>query len=497
MRPFVEREDGFLYEQIATVISTMVANETLAPGDALPSVREISRSRDVSISTAVKAYRLLEDRGLVEARPKSGFYVREVRRRPIAEPTMTRPPRDDADATCHGLVRRMVGTLSDPNVVRFGAALPSEDHLPTDDLGRHLARVARDSAHQMPAYEPAGDPALRRAFAQRGILSGCAFDVDELLVTNECLEALSLSLQATTSPGDTVGVESPAFFGFFLLLEKLGLRVRELPTSAQTGVCLEEAESALRSGAVDVLLLNPSFTNPIGSLMPQDHRAALYQLLGRYDVPLIEDDIYGDLYFGGARPKPVKALDTKGRVLYCTSISKTVAPGYRVGVVAGGRYHDEIVSLKMAHNASTSLPVQRAIASYLDQPGFEKRLRELRRTYADTLHSMRAHVGDVFPEGTRVSNPQGGFLLWIELPNGIDAMRLWQKAMRENISIAPGLLFSCCEAYDDCIRLNGGLCWNEETRTALGTLGRLVRDLEPAPAGDGAARGQPTSNGAR
>jgi len=211
MRPFVEREDGFLYEQIATVISTMVANETLAPGDALPSVREISRSRDVSISTAVKAYRLLEDRGLVEARPKSGFYVREVRRRPIAEPTMTRPPRDDAD----------------------------------------------------------------------------------------------------------------------------------------------------------------------------------------------------------------------------------------------------------------------------------------------TLHSMRAHVGDVFPEGTRVSNPQGGFLLWIELPNGIDAMRLWQKAMRENISIAPGLLFSCCEAYDDCIRLNGGLCWNEETRTALGTLGRLVRDLEPAPAGDGAARGQPTSNGAR
>ena len=473
MRPFVDRSDGFLYEQIATVISKMVANETLEPGDQLPSVREISRSRDVSISTAVKAYRLLEDRGLVEARPKSGFYVRTVNRRRIAEPAMTQPPPYSRDVECHDLVQRLLSTLSDPDVIRLGAALPDAAYLPIEALGRQLARVARLPGHQDPAYDPYGEANLRRAFAHRGILSGCSFDADDILVTNGCIEALSLSRQAVTEPGDVVAVESPTYCGVLHLLEQLGRRVWELPTSSKTGACLEGIEEALAED-VDALLLTPSFNNPIGSLMPAAHREDVYDLLCRHDVPLIEDDIYGDLYFGGARPRPIKALDREGRVLYCTSTSKTIAPGYRIGFVSAGRYTEAIAALKMAHTASTSVPVQRAMAAYLEQPGYEKRLRSVRRVYENNLHRMREGIAETFPSGTCVSAPQGGFLLWVEMPSGTDAMQLSNAAMRRGISVAPGPLFSCCLSYDHCLRLNGGVPWSSDVEAAIETLGELA-----------------------
>lgn len=476
MTPFIERNDGFLYEQIATTVSKMIESETLTPGDQLPSVRELSRSRDVSVSTVVHAYRLLEDRGLVEARPKSGFYVRAIETSHITEPSITRPPRYDCEVTCQDLVMRLVSTLSAPDVVRLGAALPDADLLPTDELGRHLARVARESDHQSLAYDPIGDPSLRRSIAQRGLLSGCSFDASDLIITNGCMEALSLCLQAITEPGDTVAVESPSYFGILLLLEKLGLRALELPTSPRTGPCLEGVADVLAHDDIDAMLLIPSFNNPLGSLMPESHRRKLYALLCQYDVPLIEDDIYGDLFFGAARPKPVKAFDVEGRVLYCSSVSKTIAPGYRIGYTSPGRYGNDVASLKMAHTTSTAVPVQRAIASYLDQGGHEKRLRSLRRHYQDTLARMRDAVARSFPTGTCVTHPQGGFLLWVEMPGDIDAMEVCNRAYEAGISVAPGVLFSASCSYCNCLRLNGGVRWSDRVDDALATLGRLARD---------------------
>lgn len=484
MDPFLHRDDGFLYEQIATHVSSMIESGTLQPGDQLPSVRQLSESRDVSISTVLHAYRILEDRGLIEARPQSGFYVRAVERASIAEPSITIPPQYCCEVDTGEQVMRLVTSLSDSDLVPLGAALPDPDLLPTDRLGTHLARVARTPAHQSPTYDPLGYPPLRRLFAQRSLLRGCAFDGADVIITNGCMEALSLSLQAVTEPGDTVAIDSPSYFGTLLLLEKLGLRALELPTSPQTGVCLNRLREALDREDISALLLIPTFNNPTGSLMPEANKKALYDLLSTHNLPLIEDDIYGDLYFGEARPKPVKAFDTEGRVLYCTSVSKTIAPGYRIGFASAGRYGGEVAALKTAHTASTASPMQRAVVEYVDQGGYEKHLRSLRRHYRDTLTCMRQAVARAFPEATRITNPKGGFLLWVELPDDLNATRLSDEAHERGISVAPGTLFSPSGTYDHCLRLNGGQIWSERIEDAIETLGALTHelhaDLEPA-----------------
>jgi DNA-binding transcriptional MocR family regulator len=478
MDPFIRRSDGFLYEQIATDVSTMIEQGTLQPGDQVPSVRTLSRIQGVSISTVLHAYRLLEDRGLIEARPQSGFYVRAVERTPITEPSITSPPKYCCHVDMSDLVMRLMTTLSDPSVVPLGAALPAEELLPTERLGTHLARVARDPTYHALSYDPMGYPLLRRLFAQRGLLAGCTFDTADVIVTNGCMEALSLSLQAVTEPGDTVAIESPTYFGILLLLEKLGLRALELPTSPRTGICLDGTQEALARHDVAALLLTPHFANPTGSLMPDADKQALYDLLVAHDLPLIEDDIYGDLYFGDQRPQPIKALDTDGRVLYCTSVSKTIAPSYRVGFVSAGRYGSEVAALKAAHTASTALPIQRAVAAFIDRGGYEKHLRSLRRHYRDTLTLMREAVAAAFPDGTRITNPEGGFLLWVELPDELSATCLSDDAHAEGISIAPGALFAPSTTYRHCLRLNGAVVWSDRIEDAIATLGALAHDLQ-------------------
>lgn len=478
MDPFIRRDDGFLYEQIASKISSMIETGTLQPGDQVPSVRQLSTTQGVSISTVMHAYRILEDRGLIEARPQSGFYVRAVERTPITTPSITIPPKYCCVVDTADQVMRLVTALSDPDLVPLGAALPDPALMPTERLGTHLARVARDAAHQTPTYDPLGYRPLRRLFAQRGLLSGCAFDDADVVITNGCMEALSLSLQAVTEPGDTVAIESPSYFGVLLLLEKLGLKALELPTSPQTGVCLDGVREALQREDVSALLLIPNYSNPTGSLMPEANKQALYDLLVAHDLPLIEDDIYGDLYFGDARPKPIKAFDRDGRVLYCTSFSKTIAPGYRVGFVTAGRYAHVVATLKTAHTASTASPMQRAVADYIEQGGYEKHLRDLRRHYRDNLTCMRQAVAGAFPDGTRVTDPQGGFLLWVELPHGTDATCLSDRAYDCGISVAPGTLFAPSATYDHCLRLNGGQVWSARTEDAIATLGALAHELQ-------------------
>jgi DNA-binding transcriptional MocR family regulator len=219
-----------------------------------------------------------------------------------------------------------------------------------------------------------------------------------------------------------------------------------------------------------------NFHNPVGSLMPDAGKQRLVAMLAERGIPLIEDDIFGDLHFGETRPRIAKCFDRDGLVLTCSSFSKTLAPGYRIGWVIPGRFAAAVLKIKRSMGFSAT-PTQLAVAEFLRSGGYDRHLRRLRAAYRDQVQRMRDHIAQVFPAGTRITRPQGGFVLWVELPPGVDSMELFEQALAAGVSIAPGTLFSPTQKYRRFIRLNAGMVWSDPLRAAVDTLGRLVHAL--------------------
>jgi DNA-binding transcriptional MocR family regulator len=470
-----------LYEKIARSIECHIEAGTLGPGDRVPSVRRSSIQHRVSASTVVQAYLTLENRGLIEARPKSGFFVkpRVIERFPL--PRSSRPQQNATKIGSSDLRSRLLELASRTDVVPFGAAPPAIELLPVKKLNRVMASASRRAQAAAVRYpHPAGLESLRRQLARRAAEWGCHLEPDDFIVTNGTMEAVSLSLRAITKSGDIIVLESPTYFGLLQAVENLGLRALEVPTYPGTGLDLEHLESALRKNRVAAILGVPSFSNPTGSCMPQENRKALVDLLNRYNVPLIEDDVYGDLPFPSLeRPATVKSFDANGLVLLCGSVSKTLAPGWRVGWVAPGeRYYDRIEQHKTSSTVTTSAPPQLAIADFFRDGGFDRHLRHIRHCYAAQVQRIADAVSEFFPADIRLSRPQGGFVLWVELPPTIDAMQLHTRALAHGISIAPGRLFSARPIqFANFIRLSCGMPWSPKIEQAVATLGRLVKTL--------------------
>jgi DNA-binding transcriptional MocR family regulator len=468
-----------LYEDLAEDLSTLVHRGTLRPGDRLPSVRVLSQQRGVSVSTVLQAYVLLETRGVVETRPQSGHYVKPRRLALVREPRTARGATQATRVSVSELISRVYGAAREPDMVLLGAGYMSTALLPTERLNRRLATVARAAGGAGIAYDPPpGLPALRRQIARRAVACGVALGADEIVTTVGTMEALHLCLRAVASAGDTIIVESPAYYGALQLIESLGMRALEVPANAGTGVDLALLQDALQHHRVKACLFVTSFSNPLGSLMPDDAKRDLVRLLARHDVPLIEDDIYGDLHFDGARPRPARAFDRQGLVMLCGSFSKTLAPGYRVGYVAPGRYRDKVERLKFAQSVATATLPQMAIADFLENGGYERHLRRLRRALQEQVGRVSDSVAEHFPAGTRISRPRGAFLLWVEMPPGKSALVLHDRALARGISIAPGPIFSAKQRFSSCLRLSCGWPWSPRIEGAIKTLGKLARDLD-------------------
>jgi DNA-binding transcriptional MocR family regulator len=467
-----------LYELLAQDLTSLVARGTLRPGDRMPSVRALSDQRGVSVSTVLQAYLLLESRGVVETRPQSGHYVRATRAQLAPEP---RPPRGSAQAarpTVSDLVARVYGASRDPSMVLLGAGFMSPSLLPTERLNRGLAAVARAAGGAGIAYDPPpGLPALRRQIARRAAEWGVAISADDVVTTFGTMEALHLCLRAVAQSGDTILVESPAYYGVLQLIESLGMRALEIPANPGTGIDLGLLDAALRQHRVKACLLVTNFSNPLGALLPDAAKEELVRLLARREVPLIEDDIYGDLHFEGARPRPARAFDEHGNVMLCASFSKTLAPGYRVGYVIPGRYRDAVERLKFAQTVGTATLPQMAIADFLENGGYERHLRRLRRKIADQVARVSEAIAQEFPAGTRISRPKGGFLLWVEMPPGKSALELFSRALERKISVAPGPIFSAKGRFGTCVRISCGFPWSDTIDGAIRTLGRIAHEL--------------------
>ncbi len=463
-----------LYAKISDGIREQIGQGLYHPGDRLPSVRHQCRQLGVSASTVLQAYGLLQDSRLIEARPKSGYFVSLPTQIPLP-PAMSKPAPTPSKVTVSELVMEVVQAIEAPRMIQFGAALPNTSAPAIRRLHQMLAQAARNPRNRTTRYAfPPGDPKLRLQIARRAVDSGCALSPDNIVITNGCQEALVLCLRAVAQPGDTIAIESPSFYGVLQAIESLGMKALEIPTHPETGVSLEALQLAFEQWPVKACLLTPAYSNPLGYCMPDEKKEALIRLLEKYDLPLIEDDIYGELGYGPSRPRAIKSWDNDGRVLLCSSISKTLEPGLRVGWTSPGRYFRKIEHLKLVTSMATATLPQIAVADYLENGGYDRHLRTMRSQYRQNRDICIDLISRYFPEGTRITRPEGGFLAWVELPGKADAMKLYRLAMEQRISITPGPLFSAKQKYRNYIRINYAPAWSTEREQAIEKLGKLL-----------------------
>ncbi len=467
-----------LYQNLATRTAKLIADGVLRAGDRLPSVRQACRTHAVSPVTITQAYYLLESRGLIEARPKSGYFVRARLGQVLAEPEMmNRPLGQSTQLQVSDFIFQILESVKDPAVVPLGSSFPSPYLFPLDKLGRFLASAARKLDPLSTITDlPPGNEELRRQLALRYLAHGATVAPQEIIITSGAMEGINLCLQAVTRPGDLIAIESPTFYAGLQASERLGLKVIEIPTHPREGVSLAALEDALRQHPIKACLFMLNFANPMGGLVPDERKKALLELLHRHDVPLIEDDVYAELYFGQQAPLCSKAEDRSGLVMHVSSFSKCLAPGYRLGWVAAGRYAQAIQRQKFSTSLATNVPVQIALADYLKHGGYENHLRHLRRTLANQEAALTAAVEQYFPAGTRLARPQGGYFLWLELPRRVDTLLLHQQALAQGISIAPGPIFSAKREFGNCLRLNFGHADSPRQKAAIATLGQLVAE---------------------
>lgn len=452
----------------------MIRGGTLRPGDRLPSVRALSRARRVSPSTVLQAYDSLMAERLIEPRPRSGYYVlrqADPSAAPRSPAAKTRPTR----VAVSDLVFEILEASRDRGIVPLGSAFPGPAQFPWAKLARYLGSRAR----RMDPWEtveslPPGSPELRRQIARRYLNLGMSVGVEQIVITSGALEALNLALETVVRRGDTIAVESPAFYGCLQAAERLGVHVVEISTHPTEGVDLAALSAAIARGGIRACWLMTTLQHPTGATMAPEKKRELVRMLSARAIPLIEDDAYAELQFSSA-VAPAKAFDEKGYVLHCGSFSKCLAPGYRLGWVSAGRFTRQVARRKIESTLATSLPVQLAVAQMLRHGGYEGHLMQLRRRLAIQQAAALESLRRQFPAGYRVAPPSGGYFLWIECAAPVDSLKVHRLALDYGITIAPGPMFSARRGFRNYLRLNYGHPWTAAMEEAVQRLGQILR----------------------
>jgi DNA-binding transcriptional MocR family regulator len=467
------------YQKVAQELGHQIENGVYRAGEKLPGVRRLARQFGVSVNTTLHALEQLEGEGQVTARPRAGFFVKAATV-PVGEPRSTETQGHPLAVTGQELVLRLAWAARRPGIAQLGTAVPHPDFLPVAAIEQAHGAVRRGGQAGLQTYEfPPGHFELRRHIARRMMDAGCPLDPDEVVITGGCQEAIMLALGAVAQPGDIVAIESPAFYGLLQGIEAQGLQALEIPGDPETGISLEALQLALEQWPIKAVAAVTNFSNPLGGTIPDERKRRLVQLLAEHGTVLIEDDIYGELGHEGERPNAAKAFDEAGEVIYCSSFSKTVSPGLRIGWAAPGRYLDRMNFRKFATNQAAPSHPQRAMAHFLAEGQLERYLRNIRGRYQAHVARAIEAIRRSFPEEVRVSQPAGGYVIWVELPEDVDALELHETALGEGVSLAPGPIFSPSHKFRNCIRLNCAQPWDAVLEPALARIGALVRPPRP------------------
>lgn len=466
-----------LYEALAEKITSQVNSGYFQPGDKLPSIRHMSREHHVSISTVQEAYRLLEDNHIAEVRTKSGYYVMARHTAIPKLPNISRPNPIPVNISQWEAVVKLLYNHEDHHTLALGKGTPNVSGASIQPLLQLMSRFSRNAKINQLTYDSLqGSESLREEIAHLMAHSGCQLQSDDIVTTTGCQEALSCSMRAITDSGDVVAIESPSFYGSMQIIQALGLKALEIPTHPETGISLEALEMALEQWPIKVLQITPTCNNPLGYVMPDDNKQRLIDLANRYDFAIVEDDIYGDLAYANPRPRSVKSYDTEGRVLYCSSFSKTISPAFRTGWCAPGRYIEKFKHMKYVSTACGSILQPRAIAEFIAKGHYNRHIKTMRAQYLRNRDYLIELVTQFLPKDIRMSYPQGGYLLWIALPEAVNTDDISRELAPYHCSIAPGSLFTASQKFRHCLRLNYAQEINQEFRNAIEITGKIIND---------------------
>lgn len=464
-----------LYLKIANAVTEQIKSETLQFGDRLPSLRSAQKLYNVSLNTVKQAYMELESRSLVESRPKYGYYVSQTSQRKLALPSVAKMKVSEGENTPEDLIGKVFGTIAGTDVTQFALGIPGKSLLPVAQMKKCMINVIKSKHDSGTNYEPVqGSEKLRREIAKWSIVMEGKITEDDLVITSGAMNGVYNCLMAVTKPGDCVAVESPVYFGILQAIQLLGLKAVEIPTHPITGVDLDALKKVLPKLSACCFVVN--YNNPLGFQMPDDNKKELVKMLTEHNVPLVEDDVYGNIYFGAGRPKPCKFYDEAGIVMWVGSVSKTLAPGYRVGWVAPEKFKEKIIRQKLVQTVSSPSLFSDVIADFLEHGRYDHHLRMFRKKlYANYLQIQKS-VTQYFPDNTKISEPKGGFMLWLELDKRICTEDLYDEAVSQKVNFAPGRMFSQYNQYQNCMRLNYALEWTDRVESDLEKLGKMIKN---------------------
>jgi len=481
MRVLDRTSPGFLYQQVIDFIEQQEKSGAILPGDKLPSLRKLSKQFEISVPTVKQAYLELERQGKISAKPQSGYYLKAKQVRNLLPMRAKWAGSSPVEVSCRTLIQQVYDALHRPDTVELGISNPVHAHPPDKTLARLMRSVLSRVAEKAVSYGPsAGCPKLRLTLACRYQEHGVAVDHDDIVITSGAQEALSIALQCVAKRGDVIAVESPVYFGLVELIESLGMKALEVYTCTEDGVCLTDLEHMLDQHNVTACLFSTAINNPLGSMMTDAQRQQMVKLLESRDIPLIEDEVYSDLYFTDKRPIPAQLYSEKGLVMTCSSFSKTAAPGYRVGWLIPGKFSLEAKRLKRALSCSTPMLQQWTLTDYILSGDYDRYIAVLRKQLRYNCERMRALIAEHFPPEVCISTPQGGSVLWIRCRSHVDTGKFFHQAIELGVSFAPGEIFSPSGKYKNFMRISFGVQWSEQVEHAVAVLGKLVRDY-PLP----------------
>lgn len=471
-------EDAFhKYISLAQQLEKLITDGSYKVGDKLPSLRTIKSEYGVSVSTALETYLYLQDKGLITAKEKSGYFVNCI----PSHGSLPAPKHKQQKIIGAKTVKRFdiirdIYLAENENRISFSVAAPGTHMIPQNQLLKLMNKTVNRQHKGLLNYGSiTGHVALKKEISKRSIRSGIHCSEGDVCITAGCVEGIQIALRSVTKTGDIVAVESPCYYGFLQIIEVLNLRVVEIPSDADLGMDTASLKKAVATFDIKAILLCSNFSNPTGALMGDESKKALMAIAEQNKIPVIEDDVYGDLFYYGQRPVTIKSFDRNGWCIYCSSFSKSLAPGSRIGWIIPGRFMESVEKLKYITNMTTAIHQQIVIADFLQQGGYELHLRRLRTRTLQQIHDIQQIVIKHFPQGTKITSPQGGYTLWVELPAKYDASELYLKALKNNITFLPGKLFTTSKRFDNFLRLSCGNLLTTKHIKALELLGKLVR----------------------